>query len=53
MADKKSRSYRFVKYKIYKPIRNFLCHYGYGEHVCDKDLIERRKRFIDGVKNEY
>jgi hypothetical protein len=42
--------YYWFKYNFYKPIRNWLCHYGYGYHLCDDHLIKRRKQFIDEVK---
>jgi hypothetical protein len=36
---------KWVKYNLYKPVRNWLCYHGY-----DEDNIERRERFIRRLK---
>jgi hypothetical protein len=48
---KRSKQYIWVKYNIYKPIRNFLCHYGYGEYLPPEELEARRRKFIENIRN--
>ena len=43
---------RWIKYNVYKPIRNYICHYGYGEHLSDEENTKRRREFIMGLKND-
>lgn len=50
--DKTTWYYRWVKYNLYKPIRNWICHYGYGEHLCEERQVERRREFIERCKLE-
>lgn len=50
-GNKRHWGYNFMKYKIYKPIRNFLCHYGYGEHLPPEELEARRRKFIENIRN--
>jgi hypothetical protein len=47
---RKHFGYRFVKYKIYKPIRNFLCYYGYGYHLPEDELIERKRKWLNDLR---
>lgn len=49
--NKDHKYYTFFKYNFYKPIRNWLCHYGYGYHLCDEKMVERRREFIERCKN--
>ena len=44
--------YSWIKYNIYKPIRNFMEYYGYGYYLSDEELTKRRRKFIMGLKNE-
>lgn len=48
--DKSHPHYHWIKYNIYKPVRNWLCHYGYGYHLCDEENTKRRREFINEVK---
>jgi hypothetical protein len=48
--NKSHPHYYWIKYKLYKPVRNWLCHYGYGYHLCDEENTERRKEFIEELK---
>lgn len=48
----KGHIYNFIKYNLYKPIRNFICHYGYGYHLCDEEQTKRRRKFIEDLKLE-
>ena len=48
--SKEHRYYYWIKYNIYKPIRNWLCYYGYGYDLCDYENTERRKQFIERLK---
>lgn len=50
--DKTTWYYKWVKYNLYKPIRNYLCWYGYGYHLPEEELIERQRKFIERLKNE-
>jgi hypothetical protein len=43
-------THSFIKYQIYKPIRNGLNHYLYGYYLTDDLLIERQKNFIKGIR---
>jgi hypothetical protein len=48
--DKSHPYYYWVKYNLYKPVRNWLCHYGYGEHLCEEDHVKRRREWIMSLK---
>jgi len=42
--------YSFFKYKFYKPLRNWICYYGYGYDLSDEENTKRRRRFIEELK---
>lgn len=48
--EKDHFAYNWIKYNAYKPIRNFLCHYGYGYDLSDEENTERRRKWIMSLK---
>lgn len=50
MRNKTTWHYIWFKYNIYKPIRNWLCWYGYGYDLSEDEQIVRRRNFIMGLK---
>lgn len=48
--EKDHFAYYWIKYNVYKPVRNWLCYYGYGYDLSDEENTERRRKWIMELK---
>lgn len=48
--EKDHFAYSWIKYNAYKPIRNWLCYYGFGYDLSDEENTRRRRKWIMELK---